>query len=302
MPHQIGDSIVSAIQEVEISSDKNKDEKQLEPDQNSLLLESDSQGEDISIRCVVIDGDVGPIEERVNDLEGLVRNQTDLNYINYQELQGRISVDSVSFSNSSSVNNLREVDISGKFLPFPKYFPEEDAVIFLFLAETNYDLEIDGEPIIEIGIDSNLVSELSSSADINSILSLDSNLDSSMNTGSNIKLVLSIDGSLLSFFSGQGDLSNIVSFNSSLENNLSSSSDLLIELPIDSILQTQSSISGSIEVQAIFSGNVETNVDVNGSIKTLVLFDSNVLCNLNLSGELYIPAGYGVEYGSSYGG
>lgn len=281
MPEQIGDSIVSAIQEVDLSSSKAKDEKQLEPDEESLLLEAESEGEEISIQAVIIDGDVGPIERRVDDLEGLVENDPRINYINYEDIEGRVSVDNVSSANSSSIDNLRDFEISGKFLPYPKFFPNQKPILYLFPKSFLLKLGIDAEVSMLISLETIIDGELTLSSVLNNVSSLDSQLDFSL------------------FSSAQ--LSRDTPIGGKTESELILSASSVILTYISGNISTFSELQGEILKGKLVEGNTDFELSIESSLIKSIILEAELISDLSFAGYLALETEYGFNYGSDYG-
>lgn len=126
MTEQVGDAWLSAIEEVNISASESTDEKDLLNNNSNFLFLGERQADEIEISFVIVEADFVDTSLQIDDLNQLAFNDASENDFIYQGQVGFISVEDVSIPDDGSVSNLRRGTVSGKFLSWPKHFPNED--------------------------------------------------------------------------------------------------------------------------------------------------------------------------------
>jgi len=301
MPHQIGDSIVSAIEEVELSSSSNSDEVDLASEDSQLLLQGDNTGEEINIQVVIVEDNPNILQSRVDNLKALSENDAIDNYINYQDIEGRISVDSVSVPDSSSIDNLRTGEISGKFLPFPQFYPNQEPVLYLFPESILSKLEIDGELEKLATLNSVLNGELTLSSAINMALSLEGISSHDFVLDSDLSSVLSFSSSSDYTLNVTGNLSGSSFFAGSIESDLSLSATSVVLTYFDGSINASSQIEGSLILSKFLESSFLSKLDLESNINKDIFLDEEITAEMVISADIGLGAGYGSDYGANYG-
>jgi len=278
MAQQIGDALVSAIEQVDISASSSSSEINLTDEEKQFLVDGDNRGEDIEITFYVIDEEFDSIENIENKVESLTENPVEKNVLDYEGNKGFISVDSVDIPDSSSTKNLKQGNISGKFLSFPRNFPNSSFIV-LITSEANFDGEISGSLTVEKLLDSTVEGNLNSNADLTVEKLLKTNIDSYF------------------VFSG-GDRYSSGEYSSDLYGRefVPLSSERAIEAEINSSLEIKSGIYGY---------NYGNSYSSEEPVLSLVIpISASAGGELKAEGTLedITEISYGYDYGSDYGG
>ena len=268
MTRQIGTALVDAIEEINLSSAVETDEIDLVDKNNNIVLSGADEAENIEISFTLVDGRVDDIESLENDVRDLVSNSVEDNYFEFNGLEGRISVENVSLPKSSDSRNLIDGNIDGKYLPYPKHFPEEDgffllpkakingkfnqkatlSIISLLLGSIESSLTSNGNIVFIEKLDGNIDSNININGNIFILRLLTGDIDSSLDLQSELIISDSLRGELSSFYTSQGDVSLIISLSSSFEGSLDKNGELSNNISIDGILNSTMDISGELTV------------------------------------------------------
>ena len=66
------------------------------------------------------------IEEQKIDIKKLRTNSVEENSINYKDLKGHLLVEEVDLNDNSDSKIVKEVEITTRYFPWPKYYSESD--------------------------------------------------------------------------------------------------------------------------------------------------------------------------------
>jgi len=278
MAQQIGDALVSAIEQVDISASSSSSEINLTDEEKQFLVDGENQGEDIEISFYIIDEDFDSIENIENKVESLTENSVDTNVLDYEDNKGFISVDSVNIPDSSSEKNLKQGNISGKFLSFPRNFPDSTFIV-LITSEANFRGEVSGSLTVEKLLDSTVEGNLNSNGYLTVEKLLDSNIDSYF------------------VFSG-GNTYSSGEYNSELYGREF--------VPLSSEKAFEAEINSSFEIKSgIYGYNYGNSYSSEEPVLSLLLsISASVDGELQAEGTLedITEISYGYDYGSDYGG
>jgi hypothetical protein len=148
MTYSIGKVPVSSIQNIEASSSQEQSEVDLiDEDTNFLFLGAES-AEDINIDFTLYEDGSSPrsIEEQREEIKELIKEEDINNTFEFSGKKGRISVESVSIPENSSQRNIVSGTIEGRFLPWPKHYPDDFPSMVVFLQGNIYqEMDLDGE-------------------------------------------------------------------------------------------------------------------------------------------------------------
>lgn len=148
MARQIGDALVSAIEQVDISTSTSSFEIDLIGEKNHLLVDGENEGEEIEIEFYIINEEFNSISEIEEQVKELASKPVNENVFDYQDNKGFISVENVSIPEDSSTQTLRQGTISGQFLPFPQNFPQQGFLV-LIASTAIFDGRISGGLSVE---------------------------------------------------------------------------------------------------------------------------------------------------------
>jgi len=265
---QIGTVLVDAIEEINLSSAVETDEIDLLNKNNNIVLSGADEAENIEISFTLVDGRVDDIESLESDVRDLVSNPAKDNYFQFNDLEGRLSVENVSLPESSESRNLRNGSIDGKYLPYPKHYPEEDgffllpngeinskfkqkgilSIISLLLGDVEGSLTSDGNIVFIENLDGGIDSNIDINGNILILRLLTGGIDSSLNLQSELIISDSLRGELSSIFTSQGNISLIISLSSSIEGSLDKNARLSNNISIGAILDSSMDISAELTV------------------------------------------------------
>lgn len=301
MPHQIGDSVVSAIESVEISSSKDSDEVNLVSEDKQFLLGSDNNGEEIEVQVVIVEENPDILQSKVDNLKGLSANNARDNYINYEGIEGRISVDSVSVPDSSSIDNLRRGEISGKFLPFPQFFPNQEPVLYLFPESIISKLELNGNIEKLATLNSVLKGDLSLTSAVSMALSLEGVSTHNLFVNGEISSIKSFSSNSSYSLDITGGLSGSSFFVGNIDSDLTLTASSVIISYVEGNISVSSDIEGSILITKLLQSELSAFLNLESSINKDILLEEILKGEMVLSGDVGLGAGYGSNYGSNYG-
>ena len=127
----IGETEIAVIEDVEVTNSVSHDESDyIEQGSNIVFVEEDGI-EDITISFTLVKSahpDEEDIWEQRRELKGLIKNRPIDNSFQYDGMNGFLSIESIDLSESSNVQTIRRGEIEGKFLPWPKHYPEEEFI------------------------------------------------------------------------------------------------------------------------------------------------------------------------------
>ena len=258
------------------------------------------------------------IDSQIKEIKSLSNKDISGNSFIINNKRGFISVENISIPEEGNVSNLKEITISGKFLPWPKHFPETRPINYIFLSEKfTYKHFLNASPsvlkTVDGGIDGSFL--LLRKGDI-----YGENYGNLYGGSERMKLNIlrgvevnsfytSInEGFLSGFFNQQGNIdcllnidSNISSLSSSVGNILLQNEingNYLVNVSLNSVLNGVCDVNGESVVLSIVEGVLNTNLKINGNYLVNVSLNSVLNGSCNISGELSF--GYGSNYGSNY--
>lgn len=298
MSQQIGDALVSAIEQVDISASSSSSEINLTDLDKQFLVDGENQGEDIEITFYIIGEEFDSIEDIEDQVKSLTSNPVNKNVLDYQDNKGFISVDSVSIPESSSTQNLRQGSISGKFLSFPQNFPQESFIV-LISSTANFDNKISGE--------------------ISSIKSVTSDIGGKLDSFGQLFVSKLLEADFESYFVlGGGDEYNDGEYGSKLygrkyapiSSERAFESDLYFSLAVDGVFSSERAFEGSLdstlEIQSgLYGFNYGNSYSSEEPVLSFVLsISGSTDGELQADGTLedITEISYGYDYGSDYGG
>lgn len=147
--YNIGTIPIPVIEEVQISSSVEEEEIDLIGKDSNIIVNGSSQSKDINIDFILVDfeslsTDLS-VEELRKEIKKLPRQISENNDFVYSGEVGRISVENVNIPENPP-NNIVEGSLEGKFLPWPKFFPDDEPAKFKFMVgEYGMDTEFEGE-------------------------------------------------------------------------------------------------------------------------------------------------------------
>lgn len=126
MTHFIGDVEIPVIQNVDISTSSSVDEIEMVEQDDHLLYAGEESAPQIEIEFALVEslhrgGKI--VEEQRKEVESLVESKSTQNIFTYNIFNGRIAVEEVSIPESSDSPTYREGTIKGKYLAWPKHYP-----------------------------------------------------------------------------------------------------------------------------------------------------------------------------------
>jgi len=273
---EIGDAVVSAIEEVTISTSASDDEIDLTDEDKNIVFNGEESSEEIDIAFVLVNQGIVDIEEEKERLKDVAREDVDNNYFDYLHYDDWISVEDVSFSEEGSESNIKTGTISGYLLPYPQ---KSDGIKgLLFFGEIDASLDLEGDVHVGITFDGSVEGTLSASGDVDVGKILSSDVGGVLSFGSNYSSNAYGDGT----YGEDGVIMNVLK---SISTNVQSS------LEIKSGLYSSSyglSYSGSSEPKLSLSLVLDGSFD-------FVLDSSGTL-------EKASEIGYTFDYGDGYGG
>lgn len=129
MTHYIGTIPIPSINNIEIGDGTNYEEIDLIDEDKNVVLKEEEKGTDISIDFTLVEM-AHPTKNSVEEQREAVKSLKELEEktvtIDIGNLKGRISIDSVSIPLDGNNRNIVQGSITGKYLPWPEYFPEEE--------------------------------------------------------------------------------------------------------------------------------------------------------------------------------
>jgi len=277
---QIGTALVDAIEEINLSSTVETDEIDLVNKNNNIVLSGADEAENIEISFTLVDGRIDDIESLESDIRDLVSNPAKDNYFEFNDLEGRLSVENVSLPESSEARNLRNGTIDGKYLPYPKHFSEEDGFFLLPKSKNNGVFKQEGILSIISSLLGDVEGSLSSDGNIVFIENLDGNIDSNININGSVFILSLLSGDINSSLNLQSELIYLNPLSGELSSIFTSQGNISL------IISLSSSIEGSLDKNARLSNNISINGILNST--------------MDISAELTVSE-YGSNYGSNYG-
>lgn len=162
MVESIGTVPVSTIQEIIFSESVETEELDLLSDDSNIIVTGDNEVQEIDF-LLVLDRNSHPegisIEEQREDIKRIVRRRAEENSIKFESKQGHLSIENINIPEKGDIQNINEVDVEGKFLPWPKHFPDNEPLDFFFIGgnfsgTSDIDAELSTISYIEGTIDS----------------------------------------------------------------------------------------------------------------------------------------------------
>ncbi len=280
MTRQIGTALVDAIEEINVSSAVETDEIDLIDKNNNIVLSGADEAKNIEISFTLIDKRVDDLKSLESDVRDLVSNSVKDNYFEFNQLEGRVSVEDVSLPKSSDSRNLINGTIDGKYLPYPKYFPEEDS--FFLIPNAEIEGEFDQKSTLSI---------------ISFILG---NIESSLTFNGNVVFIKKLHGDIDSNIDINGSIFILRLMNGDINSSLDLQSELFILSPLRGELSSIFTSEGNVNLIISLFSSVEGNLDKSGRLSKNISIDSVFNSAIDISGELTVSE-YGSNYGSNYG-
>lgn len=277
MTQQIGDAVVSAIEEVTISTSASDDEIDLTDEDKNIVFNGEESSEEIDIAFVLVNQGIVDIQEEKERIKELARKNADQNYFGYLDYDDWLSVEDVSIPDEGSESNIKRGTVSGYVLPYPQKYPQGTKRI-IFFGEIDASLDLEGDVHVGITFNGSVEGTLSASGDVDVEKILSSDVGGVLSFGSNYSSNAYGDGT----YGEDGVIMNVLK---SISTNVQSS------LEIKSGLYSSSyglSYSGSSEPKLSLSLVLDGSFD-------FVLDSSGVL-------EKASEIGYTFDYGDGYGG
>jgi len=137
MVNSIGDIPIATVSEKDISSSVSTDEFDLISEDSNIIFVSDEASKNISFLLILTRNghpEKIDIEKQKEEIKKISRRNVEENDIFFGGKKGYLSIDSVNFNQNASKSNIEEVDIDGKFLAWPKHFPENKPDSFFFTS------------------------------------------------------------------------------------------------------------------------------------------------------------------------
>lgn len=266
MSNQIGTVPIGYIQEINFSDGTSVDEIDLVSEDSNIVVNGEDESKEVQISATLTK-DSHPlsndVEEQRGDIKQLPNNSVEENsFISFGK-QGYISVENVNVPESSDLSTVREVEIEGKFLPWPKQFPKDRPTFFIFTDGTiDGTFSSGGNIFVLTPVSGSVFSKFNSSGSLNNKGALNGNINSQFTTS---QLGYGVDyGSAY----GEGEsvvLSRITSFETDSKYNFIS----------DTVLSSLFN----------FEGDADGNLDVVPVISTLFPLSAESVGNLTASGE-----------------
>ena len=222
MTNSVNKVPLSSVEETTLDKSKEVDEFDVVDDfDTNYILEGAEELEQIEFN--VFANEIShpenlDIDSQIKEIKSLSNKDVSENTFIINNKRGFISVENISIPEEGNVSNLREITISGKFLPWPKYFPENKPKKFNFLFD-KLDFNFDSISDLE------LLTTLISNIDAN--LKIDSNINLITSFNGNFNGVLTDDGESGGYGISYGDsygVGDVVGISLSLEISLQTSS------------------------------------------------------------------------------
>ena len=177
MTNNIGTVPIGSIQEISVVNGSENDEIDLVDKNSNIVFVGNDEGVDVSIECVLTKT-VHPqsleVEEQRDDVKSLMSRQSLDNDFVFNDRRGWLVAESVSVPESSDMRNVREAQIEGKFLPWPKHESEE-------APPKNYEFPVSDVVTVSLQwvgeIDLSAIFGLSSAGSFGNVFGLEFNRD-----------------------------------------------------------------------------------------------------------------------------
>lgn len=188
MTNQIGTIPIGSIQEISFSDGTSFDEIDILSEDSNIILSGEDEITDIEI-SVILTEDIHPddfsVEEQRKELKELPKNPLQENSFIDLGRRGYISVENVDVSESSDIPTVREGVIEGKFMSWPKQFPDDRPAFFIFVkGDIQGDFNATGDLFLLAPLEGSFDGNFNSEAELNRITSLDGDLDGRFRTTS----------------------------------------------------------------------------------------------------------------------
>ena len=273
MTNSVNKVPLSSVEETTSDKSKEVDEFDVVDDfDTNYILEGAEELEQIEFNVLVNEishPENLDIDSQIKEIKSLSNKDVSENTFVINNKRGFISVENISISEEGNVSNLREITISGKFLPWPKYFPENKPkkFIFLFLFDKlNFNFD--------------------SISDLELLTTLISNINANLKTDSNINLITSFNGNFNGVLTDDGESGGYgISYGDSYG--------------VGDGVGIRLSLIHSILGQSFYELNL------NGEVKIInkISLETSSFYIGSLQGDMEIASvGYGESYGSNYGG
>lgn len=146
---QIGDIVIPVIENIDISSSESKEEIDLIGEDEMLILEGSEAADAIDIDFALTEQNHSSrdgVEDQRSNVKELVSSESAQNDFKYQEMEGYISVESISVPQDPTQSNYIQGTISGRYLPWPKHYPNNKPTIdWIIGGITDVEYRVGGE-------------------------------------------------------------------------------------------------------------------------------------------------------------
>lgn len=278
----IDDIPLPSVEEISNSLSRETDEIELDKPDSKIVVGGSQEAEEIEISFVLsekIHPERKNIYKQRDDLKSLTSSDASHKDFTYEDLEGYLSVEDVSLSESGSTSNLREASIQAIYLPWPKNFGESRPKIKKGISN-NIDYSLSSRGTIARFIplsDGFILYETQTSGDIEKIKAV--NIESKANPS------LDIDSSISAFF----NLDSNINFN--LEKR---DVNLNVKKSAGSLLDFSFFTKNNID----FSENFGRSFGGVGSPLLNILVSAN--SNTNYSLISYSSKGFGASFGENF--
>jgi len=244
------------------------------------------------------------IESQIKEIKSLSKKDVSENSFSINGKRGFISVENISIPEEGNVSNLREVTVSGKFLPWPKHFPNILPINYIFLSEkTSYRHFLNAIPSVLVGVDGEVY--------FSSLFSSKIDIFRGMQVNSFYTIIN--EGSISAIFNQQGNIDSLLTFSVSNYNEGTYGTGRFSgDYPILNLIISLNSLSvyslnklGNISFLSIINSELILNCNFQGNISILDDVPSTLSgflsSNCLVSGDIVV-GGYGTnEYSTNYG-
>jgi len=164
MTKHIGDIPISSVQDVSIEYSKEYDEMDLIDENVNMVFIGEEALQNLSIDFT-LNSQSHPtkdsIEEQKEEIKKVLQRDKTENGFEINGQRGYISAENVSIPETSQETNIIVGSLEGKFLPWPKHFPENiPTIIVIVSGSINSELILDGDIGRNRGINGNIITEL----------------------------------------------------------------------------------------------------------------------------------------------
>jgi len=230
MTNSVNKVPLSSVEETTINKLKEVDEFDVVDNfDTNFILEGAEELEQIEINVFanqVSHPEDLDVDSQVSEIKSLSKEDVSENGFIINDKKGFISIENISIPEESNVSNLREITISGKFLPWPKHLPDKPPKNYEFLLKNlSVENSLDGILLEIQALDGEIKSEMffgssnigygsdysfhygnSELVNLNVIYNIIGILESNLKTNSLLSNFLSLSSSLNSFHKLSGEI------------------------------------------------------------------------------------------------